>query len=42
MITNFIILGATKQKFWVFENFRRSLGSYKTFSFKNFFGFNFF
>jgi hypothetical protein len=25
--TNFIILGATDQKLWVFENFRRSLGS---------------
>jgi hypothetical protein len=24
--TNFIILGATDQKLWVFENFRRSLG----------------
>jgi hypothetical protein len=31
--TNFIILGATDQKLWVFENFRRSLGSQKTFTF---------
>jgi hypothetical protein len=30
---NFMILGATDQKLWVFENFRRSLGSQKTFYF---------
>jgi hypothetical protein len=39
--TNFIILGATDQKLWMFENFRRSLGSsgsQKTFYFFTFLG----
>jgi hypothetical protein len=31
--TNFIILGAMDQKLYVFENFRRSLGSQRTFDF---------
>jgi hypothetical protein len=26
MSTNFIILGATNQRLWMFENFMRSLG----------------
>jgi hypothetical protein len=34
--TNFMILGATDQKLWVFENFRRSLGNLKTFYFLTF------
>ena len=33
---NFMISGATDQKLWVFENFRRSMGSQKTFYFKTF------
>jgi hypothetical protein len=35
---NFIILGATDQKLWVFENFRKSPGSQKTFYILTFLG----
>jgi hypothetical protein len=35
---NFIILGATDQKLWMFENFRRSPGSPKTFYILTFLG----
>jgi hypothetical protein len=37
-----MILGATDQKVWVFENFRRSLGSEKTFYFLTFLSWVFF
>jgi hypothetical protein len=38
MSINFMILGVTDQKLWVFEVFRRSLGSQKTFHFLTFVG----
>jgi hypothetical protein len=37
-----MILGAMDQKLWVFEIFRRSSGSQKTFYFKTFLGWIFF
>jgi hypothetical protein len=37
-----MILGAMDQKLWMFENFRRSLGSQKTFYFLTFLGWVFF
>jgi hypothetical protein len=40
--TNFIIFGLTDQKLWIFEVFRRSPGSQKTFYFLTFLGWRFF
>jgi hypothetical protein len=40
--TNFMILGATDQKLWVFEVFRLSSGNQKTFYFLTFLGWIFF
>jgi hypothetical protein len=40
--TNFMILGATDQKLWVFEVFKQSSGSQKTFYILTFLGWIFF